>query len=100
MQSSVVKGDKGRLGDLCVSMSSAGNKMAFAKLKAYFKLVLQKIHRLLYTVIYSVHIYLRYSRRRSPRGYVKLGGGRGGSSIFKGGLLPGVYGIQCSNYFV
>jgi len=42
----------------------------FAMLKAYFKAVFQTIHKLLldYAIIYSVHVYLRYSRRRSPRG--------------------------------
>ena len=55
----------------CVSISSCQGEMEmlvtlFAKLKAYFKPVLQ-IHILLYATTYSVHVYLRYSRRCSIR---------------------------------
>jgi len=74
VQSSVVTGDEGRLGDsyMCLSPQGAMKMLItctctitlFAKPKAYFKMVLLKIHRLL---IYSVHLYLRYSRRCSPQ---------------------------------
>jgi len=70
VQSSVLTGDEGRLGNLCICLHLQGTTKTitlFTKIKAYLKTVLRTIHRLLYK-IYSVHMHLRYSRTRSPRG--------------------------------
>jgi len=50
---SVVTGDEGRLGNSYVCLCLQGTtKTLFAKLKTYFKTVLQIIHRLLYTTFF------------------------------------------------
>ena len=71
----------------------------FAKPKAYFKTVLLKIHRLLYAIIYSVHLYLRYSRRCSPQSiyirqnYLHVCKNLGGRVYIKRVVLQKIYGI-------
>jgi len=59
---------KGKLGgsDMCLCLRLQGKTKTadYVKLKAYFKPVQQKIHRLLYTIIDYVHMYLGYSQEQ------------------------------------
>ena len=72
MQLSVVTGDEGRLGNsyMCLHVCLQGTtKTLLTKLKAYLgllQMVLQRFTNYYTQYIYSVDVYLRYSRRRFP----------------------------------
>ena len=68
----MVKGEEGGLDglDVCLRLQGENINADYSVLqdKSLLQSGLQKIHRLLYAIIYSVHMYVRYSRRRSPLG--------------------------------
>ena len=67
---SVVTGDEGRLGNSYVCLCLQGTmKTLFAKPKAYFKTVLQTIHRLLYTAYFFSTRILEIFQKTLPMGH-------------------------------